>query len=123
MQRLGIRDPAIARREIERNNAAHNGTMQRLFCIDWTDPALYALVLNTARVPVADCIEHIVKVVESGSFRETPESRMALSDQLILSQVHSALDRRFGTPLRPSASTQRSRPEKSCSRALSATSG
>ena len=71
MQRLGIRDPAIARREIERNDAAHNGTMQRLFGIDWTDPALYALVLNTARIPVADCIEHIVKVVESGPFRET----------------------------------------------------
>ena len=35
--------------------------MQRLFGIDWTDPALYALVLNTARVQVADCVEHIVK--------------------------------------------------------------
>jgi cytidylate kinase len=71
MQRLGIRDPAIARREIERNDAAHNGTMQRLFGIDWTDPALYALVLNTARIPVADCIEHIAKVVESAPFRVT----------------------------------------------------
>jgi hypothetical protein len=71
--------------------------MQRLFGIDWTDPALYALVLNTARIPVADCIEHIVKIVESAPFRETPESRMALSDQLILSQVHSALDQRFGS--------------------------
>ena len=97
MQRLGIRDPAIARREIERNDAAHNGTMQRLFGIDWTDPALYALVLNTARIPVADCIEHIAKVVESAPFRVTAESRMALSDQLILSQVHSALDQRFGS--------------------------
>jgi cytidylate kinase len=78
MQRLGIRDPAIARREIERNDAAHNGTMQRLFGIDWTDPALYALVLNTARIPVADCIEHIAKVVESAPFRVTAESRMAV---------------------------------------------
>lgn len=97
MQRLGIRDPAIARREIERNDAAHNGTMQRLFGIDWTDPALYALVLNTARIPVADCIEHIAKVVEFAPFRVTAELRMALSDQLILSQVHSALDQRFGS--------------------------
>jgi cytidylate kinase len=97
MQRLGIGDPATARREIERNDAAHNGTMQRLFGIDWTDPALYALVLNTARIPVADCVEHIVKVTQSARFQETPESRMALSDQLILSKVHSALDRRFGS--------------------------
>jgi cytidylate kinase len=97
MQRLGIHDPATARREIERNDAAHNGTMQRLFGIDWTDPALYALVLNTARIQVADCVEHIVKVAESPAFQETAESRMSLSDQLILSKVHSALDRRFGS--------------------------
>ena len=97
MQRLGITDRATARREIERNDAAHNGTMQRLFGIDWTDPALYALVLNTARIPIADCVEHIVNVAGSPAFQETAQSRMALSDQLILSKVHSALDRRFGS--------------------------
>ena len=88
---------ATARREIERNDAAHNGTMQRLFGIDWTDPALYASVLNTARIPIADCVEHIVNVAGSPAFQETAQSRMALSDQLILSKVHSALDRRFGS--------------------------
>ena len=97
MQRLGITDRATARREIERNDAAHNGTMQRLFGIDWTDPALYASVLNTARIPIADCVEHIVNVAGSPAFQETAQSRMALSDQLILSKVHSALDRRLGS--------------------------
>jgi cytidylate kinase len=97
MQRLGIHDRATARREIERNDAAHNGTMQRLFGIDWTDPALYAVVLNTARIEVPECIEHIIRVTQSPKFQETPESRMALNDQLILSKVHSALDQRFGS--------------------------
>jgi len=97
MQRLGINDRATARREIERNDAAHNGTMQRLFGIDWTDPALYSLVLNTARIKVEDCVEHIVRVAQSPAFQETPASRMALRDQLILSRVHSALDHRFGS--------------------------
>ena len=97
MQRLGINDRATARREIERNDAAHNGTMQRLFGIDWTDPALYSLVLNTARIEVADCIEHIIRVTQAPKFQETPVSRMALNDQLILSKVHSALDQRFGS--------------------------
>lgn len=97
MQRLGLDDRAAARREIERNDAAHNGTMQRLFGIDWTDPALYALVLNTARIPVADCVEHIVRLAQSQPFQETPASRQALSDQLILSKVHTALDKRFGS--------------------------
>ncbi len=97
MQRVGIQDRATARREIERNDAAHNGTMQRLFGIDWTDPALYALVLNTGRIPVADCVEHIVRLVESPIFQETEQARTALIDQLILSKVHSELDRRFGS--------------------------
>ena len=97
MQRLGINDRSTARREIERNDAAHNGTMQRLFGIDWTDPALYSLVLNTARIEVADCIEHIIRVTQAPKFQETPVSRMALNDQLILSKVHSALDQRFGS--------------------------
>jgi len=97
MQRLGINDRATARREIERNDAAHNGTMQRLFGIDWTDPALYSLVLNTARIKVEDCVEHIVKVAQSPAFQETSASRLALNDELILSKVHSALDRRFGS--------------------------
>ncbi|MEZ5856787.1 MAG: cytidylate kinase family protein [Hyphomicrobiaceae bacterium] len=97
MQRLGLQDRAAARREIERNDAAHNGTMQRLFGIDWTDPALYALVLNTARIPVADCVEHIVNIAQSAPFQETPASRQALSDQLTLSKVHTALDKRFGS--------------------------
>jgi cytidylate kinase len=97
MQRLGISDRATARREIERNDAAHNGTMQRLFGIDWTDPALYSLVLNTARIEVPDCVEHIIRVTQASRFQETLESRMALNDQLILSKVHSALDQRFGS--------------------------
>ena len=97
MSRLGIDDRATARREIERNDAAHNGAMQRLFGIDWTDPALYALVLNTARIPVADCVEHIISAANSPAFQETEASRMALGDQLVLSKVHSALDRRFGS--------------------------
>jgi hypothetical protein len=53
--------------------------MQRLFGIDWTDPALYALVLNTARIRVADCVEHIAAVAGSAAFQETTEPRMALN--------------------------------------------
>jgi cytidylate kinase len=96
MQRLGLDDARLARREIERNDAAHNGTMQKLFGIDWADPALYAIVLNTARVPVADCVDHIVRMTESPAFRETELSHAALRDELILARVRCAMDRRFG---------------------------
>jgi cytidylate kinase len=96
MQRLSINDRALARQEIERNDAAHNGTMQRMFGIDWTDATHYAIVLNTGRVPIEDCVEHIVRLTESAAFRETPQSRGALMDELVETRVRDALDRRFG---------------------------
>lgn len=96
MERLGVGIAANARREIERSDAAHNGTMQRLFGIDWEDPSLYAIVLNTARVPVQDCVEHIVRLAESSTFQETARSRNVLMDQVILFRARAAMDRRFG---------------------------
>ena len=96
MERLGLKDADSARREIMRNDAAHNRTMQRLFGIDWQDPSLYAIVLNTARVPVVDCVDSIVRLVESEAFQETAHSRAVLMDELILARVRFALDRRFG---------------------------
>src|SRR5436190_17500109 len=96
MKRLGIRDHLLARHEIEGNNATHNGTMQKMFGIDWTDPSLYTIVLNTSRVPVKDCVEHIVRLAESSAFQETAESRAPLVDDLISSRVRAAIEPRFG---------------------------
>ncbi len=95
MKRLGIRDHLLARHEIEGNDAAHNGTMQKLFGIDWTDPSLYSIVLNTARVPVEDCVDHIARLAESPAFQATPESRAQLIDDLILSRVRASIEQRF----------------------------
>jgi cytidylate kinase len=96
IERLGVGIAATARREIERSDAAHNGTMQRLFGIDWEDPSLYAIVLNTERVTVADCVEHIVRLTESSTFQETAQSRDVLMDQVILFRARAAMDRQFG---------------------------
>lgn len=99
MRRLGTDDPAAARREIERSDAAHNGTMQRLFGADWTDATLYAAALNTARVPPIECVEQIVRLVESEPFRKTERSRAMLMDRLIEARVRSALRDRFDNSL------------------------
>ena len=99
MKRMGIADPAAAQREIERNDAAHNGTMQRMFGIEWMDASLYAVTLNTARIPTEDCVEHIVQLCESEAFRETEQSRTELMDQLIEVRVRSMLDRHFAANL------------------------
>jgi cytidylate kinase len=96
MQRLGLKDRAAARREIERDDSAHNGAMQGMFGIDWTDPAHYTIVLNTARIPVQECVDCIVRLVQSPAFAETEESKAELMNQLISARVRSALERHFG---------------------------
>lgn len=97
MERLGINDRAWARKEIKHNDAAHNGAVQKLFGIDWSDVSLYAIVLNTARVSVEDCIEQIARLAECAVFQETPEGRAALLDKVIEARVGSALAKRFGS--------------------------
>ncbi len=97
MERLGLDSASKAKREIERSDATHNGTMQKLFGLNWEDPSQYAIALNTARVAVADCVEHIVRTAESPAFRETIRSRSALKDLVIQARVQQALDQRFGS--------------------------
>ncbi len=96
-ERVGLKDEATARREILRNDAAHNGTMQRLFGIDWQDVSLYSIALNTERVPVVDCVDTIVRLSQRPEFKETPESVGALRDQTLLARVRHTLEREFGS--------------------------
>ena len=96
MQRLDLKDRTAARREIERDDAAHNGAMQGMFGIDWTDPAHYTIVLNTARIPVSECVDCIVRLVQSPAFAETEDSKAELRNQLISARVRSTLERHFG---------------------------
>ena len=97
MERLGITDRTAAQREIERNDAAQNATMQRMFGVDWKDSTLYAGVLNTARVPVETCVAQIARLVENTAFQETADGRSALMDELVLTRVRTALEQRFGS--------------------------
>lgn len=97
MERLHISDRVAARREIERNDAAHSSAMQKLFGGNWRAPWLYATVLNTARVPIDDCVDHVARLVTSPAFVETPKSRMLLMDQLVTARVRHSLGKRFGT--------------------------
>jgi cytidylate kinase len=99
MKRLGVGDRARARQEIERNDAAHNAVMQRMFGVDWREAEHYAMVLNTHRVPVATCIDYIAALALSREYQETESSRRALLDQAIQEKVQTALDQHFGSVL------------------------
>ncbi len=96
MKRLGIDDPTIARREIERNDAAYSRTMHYFFDSDWADPLNYDIVLNTMRVPVAACVAQIAALAESLEFQENEASQRILTDKLIESRVRAVLDQLVG---------------------------
>lgn len=94
--RVGIESEDEARREIQRSDACHAGVVHRLFGADWMDASQYAITLNTARVPVKQCVEQIVQLASSSEFQETELSRSMLRDALLLARANDKLDQEFG---------------------------
>jgi cytidylate kinase len=101
MERLGLEDASAARREIERNDAAHAATMRGFFSVDWQNPLLYHMVLNTATLPVEICVNVVRLLAESPAFQETQETRSALADKLVELRVRGALSGRVGSTISP----------------------
>ena len=91
MERLETDDEALARREIEVDDAARASRMGEYFNVDWGDPALYDLTLNTERIPVATCVEQVVALARSPAFQETPASRERLEDLALQARARAAL--------------------------------
>lgn len=92
-QRLGIENDAIAQREIERNDEAHAGTIQRQFGIDWRHPASYDIVLNTGRVPIDACVRQIRLLADCPAYEETEATRSILKDKLLVSRAREIVGR------------------------------
>ena len=82
MERLGVDDEAPARGEIERNDAAHARALHDMMAPDWRDPTHYHMVLNTARVPVAQCVAQVRALLPCEALAETDASRAALDCRL-----------------------------------------
>ena len=91
MLRLETDDVALARREIETDDAARAARMGEHFNVHWGDPALYDLTLNTERIPTALCVDLIVALAKSKEFQPTPESLRQLSDLAVAARVRAAL--------------------------------
>jgi cytidylate kinase len=97
-QRLGL-DAAAARREIDRSDAAHDAIVRSFFGVDWQNPLIYHLVLNTGSVPIETCVTIVRLLAERPEFRETEETRSVLADKLVESRVRAALGDAFATPV------------------------
>ncbi len=91
MERLDTDDEALARREIELDDAARAARMEEHFNVKWGDPTLYDLTLNTERIPIPTCIDQVVALARSPAFQETPESRRHLEDIALQARARAAL--------------------------------
>jgi cytidylate kinase len=91
MERLETDDEALARHEIEVDDAARSSRMAEHFNVTWGDPTLYDLTLNTERVPIPTCVEQVVALAKSAAFQETPGSRQHLADLALQTRARAAL--------------------------------
>lgn len=91
MRRIGIDDPNTARREIEKNDAAHTTTMTQLGHADWQSPLHYDLVINSAQIPVDAGVAMMKQLLENPAFQATDESLAKLADLRLASAIRSAL--------------------------------
>jgi cytidylate kinase len=91
MQRLETDDEALARHEIEVDDAARFTRMSEHFNVTWGDPTLYDLTLNTERVAIPTCVDEVVKLARAPEFQETPASRQYLADLALQAKALAAL--------------------------------
>ncbi len=91
MARLETDDEDLARKEIRTDDAARAARMSEHFDVEWGDPSLFDLVVNTERIPVSSCVDMVVALARSAAFAETPASRQHLLDLALAAHVRAAL--------------------------------
>ncbi|MGI9521352.1 MAG: AAA family ATPase [Hyphomicrobiaceae bacterium] len=94
-QRLQVDSADVARREIERNDEAHDRAVRRQFHVDWRNATGYDLVLNTGFVPIETAAAVLQQIAKSGAYEPSDASRAVLSDKLLEARVRSLLDVRL----------------------------
>ncbi len=105
MERLGVTDVEVIRREIEQYDAAYVRTMRDSFGGDRDDALLYHIVVNTARVPIDTGIKTICELSKSPRFQDDVSLRSALADKLLETQVSAALVEHISSTMAPAGVT------------------
>lgn len=90
-ERLGLESEREARREIERNDAAHTRALQSLMRGNWEAALNYDMVLNTARIPVSDCVKQVVSLANCAAFEKMADSQQILSDLVIEHRIRNTI--------------------------------
>lgn len=91
MKQLDTDDVGLAEEEIRRSDHANASRMHEQFGVDWGDPVLFDLVLNTDRLSVDTCVQQIRSLLARPEFAETDTSRALLQSMALHARVRAAL--------------------------------
>lgn len=91
MAELDTDDVDLAQAEIRRSDHANASRMHEQFGVDWGDPVLFDLVLNTDRLSVDTCVQQIKGLLARPEFAETAASRALLQGMALSAHVRAAL--------------------------------
>ncbi len=91
MAELGTDDVEVAESEIRRSDDSNASRMHEQFGVNWGDPVLFDLVLNTDRLSVDTCVAQIRALVARPEFAETDASRALLRGMALSARVRAAL--------------------------------
>jgi len=76
---------------VRRSDHEQHGRMRYLYDVDWGDPALYDLVINTEKVSMEAAVEMIADVARRPELQGNEASRQAVRDRGLASRVRAAL--------------------------------
>ena len=91
MERLETDDEDLARHEIAADDAARAARMGEAFNVEWGDPKLYDLTVNTGRVAIPTAVDQVLALARAREFQETPASRRLLEDLALQARARAAL--------------------------------
>ena len=91
MAELDTDDIDAAEAEIKRSDEANASRMREQFGVNWGDPVLFDLVLNTDRLSVDTCVQQIKALLARPEFAETEASRALLRAMALHARVRAAL--------------------------------
>jgi cytidylate kinase len=91
MNEIDTDDRSVAEAEIQRSDQANASRMHEQFGVEWNQPVLFDMVLNTDRLSVDTCVQMIKGLLARPEFVETAGSRELLQGMALSARVRAAL--------------------------------
>jgi cytidylate kinase len=98
MARSGMNEDEAAR-HIEEMDKSRQKWTRFLYGVDWLDPTFYDLTINLKTLDVTGAVDAVAATVQRPQFQPTDESREAMKNLVLASQVRAELAENPGTAL------------------------